>query len=1294
MFVTHFAYADGTRQLMPKDESGNHKGYCYIALGSREGGNGPSREFARYNHSNGVSCGDENRLYFRIVNVDNKNNEGEIVYFGFGGLRYNGADYTSGTKVNDFPVGVFANFRIKKSSADDLDPGFTGFDDGIPDEIVYAEQLVPTTGKGYIQSYNEAWNGPNDLVKGNSGYNSLSFKPTSPGLYYIEFDIGCDFGEKVGYPLDFKWFDITIANSSKGNAVAIDGRVYSKAWGLNADGSNNEVWSSFYTYSTDHYTSKVYFSGIKPYRFVFGCNSYGARSDKTVEENRQSNPGVNSFEPEYRVFLTPPDEFVYKAGEVPNIPKDLTFAGDAITCEDLIFVVKLLANESATLELFLDLDPEENNGIDKVFIEKLDVEKNKDRGYHYPWKDRPEIKEAGHYYYYPVTEGCPREYKLSLFDQRFKNGAKVYNVGDMLGEELGVVSWDANPIGSEYNPILISSKEELEAIATAMRGETSTNTEEGDDSEYLYYYTINPFAYKAGTKEPISRTFPISAKDGFAGMYFYIVAPTGTINLDASWPGIGTPDNPFQGSMGAGRYNPDPLTDNQNEGRAELAGDQCAITFAEATHGLFNFCEGATIDNIHTEGSFVSETKVYPAELYGGFGAICGYANSTEFRYCSNKASINNTVTIDANSEITGYTGGIVGYATECVISNCENFSEISVPGEASGTAGIVGYAEDSEIKYCFNIGSVSALSIVGGIVGEDDGSSYVACRNDGAIQAEEMYAGGIVGYTTSHYIGLEECYNSGTISAESYLAGIIGGDLGLYESNVKLCVNVGSLSPLTNTLHLDDISDGTSGTRCYPTLDEISATDFVNANSSACYFDANGNVGLLETMCLGRTWRNENAGRLYSDDEAFYISWDGKYDNGDCVTGSLTVDYQKSSGVTHFPFYDPEMIETTIAHGENDNLDVLKGLVVYRISPIQDSLKDIAHGYKALPKGYYQNSNFSDSEYGIELKLFWDDRKISYGNDCTMDVRDGFVYGESVYTPAVYDLVKTSYYGTWSKCSKYYDFKDGDGSTVKVCKTLAKGATGEIFYKKVLKSQATKTCKGIENVSYGGYYGSEAGGHAFPINLFGDKNTMNTWWNGVEVHGLKKLTLKENEPAVLLSIEIASWTAKNEKNSVLLEWSTSSEENNETFQIERSFDGIHWERIGSVLGAGTTSIMHYYSFVDEEPLDGISYYRLKQIDFDGDYSYSSIKTINRKNALQNAVFKAYTREEENSFVVEGEQIAACPIAVYDVYGRLITQVSYHTITPDKVVIIVKDITAGTYVIRSCDSAKTVVKGW
>ena len=77
-------FADGTKQFMPnaagEGETPVGKGQCYLALGSREGGSGPSRAFARYN-SDGTSCGENDRLYIRIDDCTK-----EKIYFGIGGV--------------------------------------------------------------------------------------------------------------------------------------------------------------------------------------------------------------------------------------------------------------------------------------------------------------------------------------------------------------------------------------------------------------------------------------------------------------------------------------------------------------------------------------------------------------------------------------------------------------------------------------------------------------------------------------------------------------------------------------------------------------------------------------------------------------------------------------------------------------------------------------------------------------------------------------------------------------------------------------------------------------------------------------------------------------------------------------------------------------------------------------------------------------------------------------------------------------------------------------------------------
>ena len=87
---------------------------------------------------------------------------------------------------------------------------------------------------------------------------------------------------------------------------------------------------------------------------------------------------------------------------------------------------------------------------------------------------------------------------------------------------------------------------------------------------------------------------------------------------------------------------------------------------------------------------------------------------------------------------------------------------------------------------------------------------------------------------------------------------------------------------------------------------------------------------------------------------------------------------------------------------------------------------------------------------------------------------------------------------------------------------------------------------------------------------------------------------------------ELISFEARLNIDKVELLWVTASEENNELFTIERSQEGIIFEEILQVEGAGASSNKIEYFDIDYEPLTGVSYYRLKQIDTDGKFTYSS----------------------------------------------------------------------------------------
>ncbi|MCU0432714.1 MAG: hypothetical protein MUC87_04605 [Bacteroidia bacterium] len=97
---------------------------------------------------------------------------------------------------------------------------------------------------------------------------------------------------------------------------------------------------------------------------------------------------------------------------------------------------------------------------------------------------------------------------------------------------------------------------------------------------------------------------------------------------------------------------------------------------------------------------------------------------------------------------------------------------------------------------------------------------------------------------------------------------------------------------------------------------------------------------------------------------------------------------------------------------------------------------------------------------------------------------------------------------------------------------------------------------------------------------------------------------------ATVLPVEFTSFTADLYQNRPLLRWETASETNNARFEIERSADGEIFARIGTVAGAGTTSQPQQYSYFDAAAPEGIVYYRLKQVDFNGDYEYSIIRVV------------------------------------------------------------------------------------
>jgi len=91
-----------------------------------------------------------------------------------------------------------------------------------------------------------------------------------------------------------------------------------------------------------------------------------------------------------------------------------------------------------------------------------------------------------------------------------------------------------------------------------------------------------------------------------------------------------------------------------------------------------------------------------------------------------------------------------------------------------------------------------------------------------------------------------------------------------------------------------------------------------------------------------------------------------------------------------------------------------------------------------------------------------------------------------------------------------------------------------------------------------------------------------------------------------VLPVELLSFTGQNIGDGNELKWVTASEINNSHFLIQRSYDGVNFGTIGSISGYGTSNMQHAYTYYDSGVESKNAYYRLKQVDFDGDYEYSN----------------------------------------------------------------------------------------
>jgi hypothetical protein len=201
-------------------------------------------------------------------------------------------------------------------------------------------------------------------------------------------------------------------------------------------------------------------------------------------------------------------------------------------------------------------------------------------------------------------------------------------------------------------------------------------------------------------------------------------------------------------------------------------------------------------------------------------------------------------------------------------------------------------------------------------------------------------------------------------------------------------------------------------------------------------------------------------------------------------------------------------------------------------------------------------------------------------------------------------------------------------------------------------------------------YRGSENTTTINPTGMFGAQRWNGSSWDAPVGSGLGVTSstgtvsaagVTSFSPYVLslisapLPITLITFDAACANGVVQVSWTTATEHNNNYFTIERSPDGISWSAIATVAGAGNSLSLVSYSFTDDHPLQGISYYRMKQTDYDGHEEYFYIRAVDCKGSSPSVV--VYTDPSPGTYwVIASEEISA--LDVFDMLGQLVLRIT------------------------------------
>ncbi|MGV3587683.1 MAG: T9SS type A sorting domain-containing protein [Adhaeribacter sp.] len=187
--------------------------------------------------------------------------------------------------------------------------------------------------------------------------------------------------------------------------------------------------------------------------------------------------------------------------------------------------------------------------------------------------------------------------------------------------------------------------------------------------------------------------------------------------------------------------------------------------------------------------------------------------------------------------------------------------------------------------------------------------------------------------------------------------------------------------------------------------------------------------------------------------------------------------------------------------------------------------------------------------------------------------------------------------------------------------------------------------------------------------------------------------TSMDNNPYTVLPVELLYFKVKQINGEVNLIWATATETENKGFEIEKSQDGKIFRKIGQVAGAGNSLELQKYTFRDRTVLAGTVYYRLKQVDFMGTYTYSAVAAL-KADANNQPQLLAYPNptKDKITLVLQTPATEKYNLEIRDLAGKLVlTEKAIFSNQTDELVLNLQHLPAGTYLVSARSEASVLV---